>query len=116
MAMSEYRVAELGCGGDTAQACLPACQPDSRRVRSPKARGDCSSVVCHRVVPAVQVAEQCNHGDDVDDLLIAEMLAQLVEVGVFDGVRNQRSVVRDTERGALAGVEERTGLVLEGRL
>src|SRR5215472_9931714 len=66
---------------------------------------------CHRVVEAVEEAEEGDHRDDVDDLRLAVMFLQLREIGVGDRVRHLRRTLGDPEGRALCFGEERARLI-----
>ena len=70
----------------------------------------------HRVVEPIQEAEKCDHGDDVDDLLLREVLPELLEVRLGRGRGHQRPIPGQTEGCPLPLGEERARLELEGRL
>ena len=66
----------------------------------------------HRVVPAVEVAEQRDGGHDLDDLAIIEVPAQLGEILRRRFVRHQRRPVRQPQRSTLGVAEQSGGLEL----
>src|SRR5919201_897955 len=68
-----------------------------------------------RVVPPVEKTEQRDHADDLDDLLLAPVLAQLGEHVVGDLVRHRRRSNSKVERRALGCAEQRARLVVPDR-
>src|SRR6516225_5708560 len=61
----------------------------------------------HRVVEAVEKAEQRDHRDDIDNLCLAVVLLQLYEIRFYHRSGDLYGTLRDPERGALGGGEER---------
>src|SRR5439155_16888032 len=61
----------------------------------------------HRVVPPVQEPEQADDREDLHDLSVVPMAAELFEVLRPDLVRNERRVAREPECRALSLVVQR---------
>jgi len=70
----------------------------------------------HRVVEAVEKAEQRDHRDDIDNLCLAVVLLQLYEIRVYHRAGDLYGTLRDPERGALGGGEERARLEFPKRI
>src|SRR6516164_3031429 len=64
----------------------------------------------HRVVEAVEKAEQRDHRDDIDNLCLAVVLLQLYEIRVYHRAGDLYGTLRDPERGARSAAEK-SGLV-----
>lgn len=70
----------------------------------------------HGVVPAIEPAEERDHGNELDDLLVLVVLAKLGEVGVRRFVGNQGRIASEPQRGALGVAVQVAALELDGRL